>query len=110
MPVIVLWLLAAAAPAAPVDAPPLRTAALAGDWKAVQAMGRGTLPELVRLYAQGLVHALDDPKLQVRQVALQALSILTGQTKGFEPGGTPQDRKAAVEDWRRWLAEYRASL
>jgi HEAT repeat protein len=206
MPVILLWLLATVAPTAPVEVSPLRTAALGGDWKAIEAMGRGTLPELVKLYGQsrpqeratlarvfyglgwkseeakralmadahtddrdlrlqvqwalgrvsddpavvdvlldnmqndpvplfrdkaacalaydqvhlspaqklrlfeGLVHALDDPKLQVRQVALQALSILTGQTKGFEPGGTPQFRKAAVEDWRRWLAEYRANL
>jgi len=206
MPVILAWLLAAVAAAGPVDAPPLRTAALAGDWQTVQAMGRGTLPELVRLYEQsrpqeratiaqvfynlgwkseearralmadahtddrdlrlqvqwalgrvsddpavvdvlldnmqndplplfrdkaacalaydqvhlspaqkmrlfeGLVQALDDPKAQVRQVALQALSILTSQTKGFQPNGSPQDRRVAVEAWRRWLAEYRANL
>ena len=63
----------------------------------------------LRLF-EGLVHALDDPKAQVRQVALQALSILTGQTKGFQPDGSPQARRAAVEAWRRWLAEYRANL
>jgi HEAT repeat protein len=203
---ILAWLLASVTAAGHVDAPRLRAAALAGDWQAVQAMGRGALPELVRLYAQsrpqeraaiaqvfynlgwkseeakqalmadahtddrdlrlqvqwalgrvsddpavvdvlldnmqndpvplfrdkaacalaydqvhlspaqklrlfeGLVHALDDPKTQVRQVALQALGILTSQTKGFQPDGTPQARRAAVEAWRRWLAEYRANL
>jgi HEAT repeat protein len=203
MPVILAWLLVAVAP---VEAPRLRAVALAGDWQAVQAMGREALPELVRLYTQsrpreratiaqvfynlgwrseeakralmadahtddrdlrlqvqwalgrvsddpavvdvlldnmqndpvplfrdkaacalaydqvhlsraqklrlfeGLVHSLDDPKAQVRQVALQALSILTSQTKGFQPDGSPQARRAAVEAWRRWLAEYRANL
>ena len=63
----------------------------------------------LRLF-EGLVHALDDPKPQVRQVALQALSILTHQTKGFEPNGAPQARSVAVEAWKRWLAEYRANL
>src|SRR5258708_772187 len=38
-----------------------------------------------RLY-EGLIFALDDPKLQVRQIARQALEILTGQTKGFQVG------------------------
>ena len=206
MPVMLAWLLAAVAASGPVEAPQLRTAAMAGDWQAIQAMGRAALPELVRLYSQsspreratiaqvfynlgwtseeakralmvdahttdpdlrlqvqwalgrvsddpavmdvlldnmqndpvplfrdkaacalaydqvhlspaqklrlfeGLVHALDDPKPQVRQVALQALSILTHQTKGFEPNGSVQTRSSAVEAWKRWLAEYRASL
>jgi HEAT repeat protein len=206
MPVILAWLLAAVAAAGPVEAPRLHTAALAGDWQAVQAMGPGALPELVRLYTQsspreratiaqvfynlgwkseeakralmadahtadpdlrlqvqwalgrvsddpavvdvllenmqsdpvplfrdkagcalaydqihlspaqklrlfeGLVRALDDPKPQVRQVAIQALGILTRQTKGFQPHGSAEARRAAVEAWRRWLAEYRANL
>jgi HEAT repeat protein len=205
MPVVLAWLLAAAAAAGPVDAPRLRTAALAGDYQTVAAMGRAALPELVRLYAQsppteratiaqvfynlgwkseearralmadvhtsdsnlrlqvqwalgrvsddpavvdvlldnmrndpvplfrdkaacalaydqvhlsaaqklrlfeGLVGALEDPKPQVRQVAIQALSILTRQTKGFQASGTPEARTAAVEAWTRWLAEYRAN-
>jgi HEAT repeat protein len=205
-PVVLAWLVASVVAAGPVDTPGLRTAALAGDWAAVQAMGRGALPELVRLYArssaqeratiaqvfynlgwkseeakralmadahttdpdlrlqvqwalgrvsddpavvdvlldnmrydpvplfrdkaacalaydqihlsppqklrlfEGLVGALDDPKPQVRQVAIQALGILTRQTKGFSPNGSPRARAAAVEAWRRWLAEYRANL
>ena len=62
-----------------------------------------------RLFA-GLVHALDDDKPQVRQIALQALQILTGQTKGFQPMADPESRRRAVEEWKRWLVEYRANL
>jgi HEAT repeat protein len=57
---------------------------------------------------EGLVRALEDDKVQVRQIALQALQILTGQTKSFPPAGAPEARRAAVEEWKRWLAEYRA--
>jgi hypothetical protein len=63
----------------------------------------------LRLF-EGLVGALDDPKLQVRQVAIQALAILTHQTKGYAPGGDEATRSASVAAWRRWLDEYRANL
>ena len=63
----------------------------------------------LRLF-EGLVGALDDPKLQVRQVAIQALAILTHQTKGYAPGGDEAARAVAVSAWRRWLDEYRANL
>ena len=63
----------------------------------------------MRLF-EGLVHALEDEKPQVRQIALQALQILTGQTKGFVPVAAPEARRPAVEEWKRWLAEYRTSL
>ena len=63
----------------------------------------------LRLF-EGLIGALDDPKLQVRQVAIQALSILTRQTKGYAPGGDAAARSASVAAWRRWLIEYRANL
>lgn len=59
---------------------------------------------------EGLVGALEDPKPQVRQVAIQALQILTGQTKGYQPNVEPPLRRAAVEAWHCWLAEYRANL
>jgi HEAT repeat protein len=202
---VLAWLLTAAAAAAPVEAPQVRQAALAGDSWAIQAIGPGALPELVKLYTQsppparariaqvlyelgwksdeakralmadihttdpdlrlqvqwalgrvsddpavvdvllenmqndpvplfrdkaacalaydqihlspvqrlrlfeGLVHALGDEKLQVRQVAIQALSILTHQTKGFQPGGSGAARATAVEAWQQWLADYRAN-
>ena len=63
----------------------------------------------LRLF-EGLIGALDDYKLQVRRVAIQALGILTHQTKGYQPGADPVLRSAAVAAWRRWLAEYRANL
>ena len=43
----------------------------------------------LRLY-EGLIFALDDSKPQVRQIALLALQILTGQTKGFQPGASAE--------------------
>ena len=196
------------APASPagVDPAPLRAAAVAGDWKQIQAMGPGVLPSLARLYAsssesekatiawvfyqlgwkspeakralmadvhtqdqrlrlqvqwalgrvsddpdvvdvllenmqrdpvplfrdkaacalasdqihlapaqrlrlyEGLIHALDSETPQVRQIALQALQILTGQTKGFLPGAEPEARRRAVGGWKQWLAEYRSNL
>jgi hypothetical protein len=184
----------------------LRAAAIAGDWKQVQAMGPGILPELARLYRsstdaekgtianvfyqlgwkspeakralmadvhtqdqalrlqvqwalgrvsddpdvvdvllenmqrdpvplfrdkaacalaydqihlapaqrlrlfEGLIQSLDSETPQVRQIALQALQILTGQTKGFRPAAEPETRRAAVLEWKRWLGEYRSSL
>ena len=202
----VALLVPASASPAGVDPAPLRAAAVAGDWKQIQAMGPGVLPSLARLYAsssesekatiawvfyqlgwkspeakralmadvhtqdqtlrlqvqwalgrvsddadvvdvllqnmqtdpqpvfrdkaacalaydqihlapaqkvrlfEGLVHALDDDKPQVRQIALQALQILTGQTKGFHPMADPESRRRAVEEWKRWLVEYRANL
>lgn len=63
----------------------------------------------LRLF-EGLVGALDDEKLQVRQIAIQALQILTGQTKGYDPGADPAARGKALEAWKRWLASYRDSL
>ncbi|PYQ00159.1 MAG: hypothetical protein DMF82_22865 [Acidobacteria bacterium] len=203
---VALLFMAAPARAAGVDPARLRAAALAGDWKQIQPMGTGVLPELARLYQassekdratiayvfynlgwkspdakrvlmadvhtqdqtlrlqvqwalgrvsddadvvdvllqnmqtdpqpvfrdkaacalaydqihlapaqkvrlfEGLVHALDDDKPQVRQIALQALQILTGQTKGFHPMADPESRRRAVEEWKRWLVEYRANL
>ncbi len=63
----------------------------------------------VRLF-EGLIGALDDPKPQVRQIALVALEILTGQTKGFDAGGAVGTQRGAIEAWQRWLEEYRHNL
>jgi HEAT repeat protein len=203
---VVAVLLAGWAWAAGMDEERLRAAAVAGDWKQIQAMGTGALPALARLYAassekdratiayvfynlgrkspeakralmadvhtqnqalrlqvqwalgrvsddadvvdvllenmqsdplplfrdkaacalaydqihlapaqkmrlfEGLVRALEDDKAQVRQIALQALQILTGQTKGFQPVAPLEARRQAVEEWKHWLAEYRTNL
>jgi hypothetical protein len=58
----------------------------------------------------GLIEALDDETPQVRQVSIQALQILTGQTKGYQPGAGVSARRASIEAWQRWLAEYRSQL
>lgn len=68
-----------------------------------------TPAQKAHLYGR-LIESLDSPTLQVRQIALQALQIHTGQTKGFRPGAPDETRKPQVEAWRKWLAEYRASL
>jgi hypothetical protein len=57
-----------------------------------------------------LIEALDSAVLQVRQIALQALQIHTGQTKGFRPNAPEEQRRAPIEAWKRWLAEYRSGL
>jgi HEAT repeat protein len=77
--------------------------ALANDQIHVSPQGK------VRLY-EGLIFALDDPKLQVRQIALQALQVLTGQTKGFQPAASPEERQKSVAVWKKWLQDYRSNL
>jgi HEAT repeat protein len=57
-----------------------------------------------------LIEALSSPVLQVRQIALQALHIHTGQTKGFQPNAPEIQRRRSVEEWNLWLAQYRSSL
>ena len=63
----------------------------------------------LRLYER-LVEALRDEKLQVRQIALKALQIQTGQTKSFDPAAPAQAREAALQEWTRWLDTYRSHL
>ena len=57
-----------------------------------------------------LIAALDSPTLQVRQIALQALQIQTGQTKGFQPRAPEEQRRGAIQVWQQWLAAYRSSV
>jgi hypothetical protein len=68
------------------------------------------VPEQKVRLLDGLIGALDDPTPQVRQISLQALRILTGQTKGYQPQSSRERRLAAIEEWQRWLAEYRSQL
>lgn len=68
-----------------------------------------TESQKVRMFER-LIGALDDPKPQVRQIALQVLQIHTGQTKGFDPNGASASREAGIRAWRAWLQEYRAGL
>ena len=59
---------------------------------------------------EGLIRALDDPKMDVRRIAVTVLQIQTGQDKGFRFAGPPEARARAVEAWRQWLSEYRSQL
>lgn len=63
----------------------------------------------VLLFA-GLIDALEDPKADVRHIAILALSIHTGQRKGFVEQAPIASREKAIRAWREWLAEYRAQL
>ena len=63
----------------------------------------------VRLYA-GLIQALTDSKPDVRRIAMLALQIQTGQTKGFNPDAPLADRETKIRDWKQWLEEYKSNL
>jgi hypothetical protein len=63
----------------------------------------------VRVY-EGLIQALSNPKSQVRAVSIQALSILTGQTKGYHHLLSEERRERSIEMWQKWLDEYKAQL
>ena len=66
-----------------------------------------TEKQKVRLY-EGLINSLNDPKLDVRSIAALALSIQTGQTKGFDANAAPAQRETAIREWKKWLDEYRS--
>lgn len=68
-----------------------------------------TEEQKVDLYAR-LIRALRDPKPQVRDIALKALQIHTGQNKGFDPNATPGAREQSIRAWEAWLQEYRSNL
>jgi hypothetical protein len=59
---------------------------------------------------EGLIRALSNSETQVREVSIQALSILTGQTKGFHALYPDERRERSIALWQQWLQEYRASL
>jgi HEAT repeat protein len=68
-----------------------------------------TEKQKTQLYAK-LIDALSDEKPQVRAIAIQALSIHTGQTKGFNPNAPVEERRNAIVRWKAWLSEYRKNL
>ena len=65
--------------------------------------------EKVRIY-EGLIEALSNPEAQIRAVSIQALSILTGQTKGFHPLYPEDRRERSIAMWQHWLEERRTKL
>ena len=68
-----------------------------------------TEQQKVRLFAV-LIDSLADDKFDVRNIALLALSIHTGQTKGFDAGAPRAERERRIRAWKQWLAEYQAGL
>jgi HEAT repeat protein len=68
-----------------------------------------TEEQKVRVY-EGLIQALANPEPQVRAISIQALSILTGQTKGFHHLYPEERRERSIALWQKWLEDYRASL
>ncbi|HET9226953.1 MAG TPA: HEAT repeat domain-containing protein [Thermoanaerobaculia bacterium] len=65
--------------------------------------------EKVRIY-EGLIEALSNPEAQIRAVSIQALSILTGQTKGFHALYPEDRRERSIAMWQHWLEERRTKL
>jgi hypothetical protein len=63
----------------------------------------------LRLY-EGLIGTLSHPKRRVQNTAIAALEVLTGQTKGFRALDPPEVKQRSIEEWKRWLAQYRESL
>jgi HEAT repeat protein len=68
-----------------------------------------TEEQKVRVY-EGLIQALSNPEPQVRAISIQALSILTGQTKGYHHLYPEERRERSIALWQKWLEDYRASL
>jgi HEAT repeat protein len=68
-----------------------------------------TEKQKVRLFDL-LIEALGDDKLDVRTIALLALQIHTGQTKGFNPNSSLTEREQKIRLWRQWLAQYKSGL
>ena len=68
-----------------------------------------TEQQKVRLFA-ALIESLRDEKLDVRSIALLALQIHTGQTKGFNPGASSAEREQKVKLWQTWLEQYKSGL
>ncbi len=62
------------------------------------------------LLFEGLVRALEDDKTDVRNIALLALQIHTGQTKGFQPHAPLAERQLGVQQWKAWVTAYRENL
>jgi len=62
-----------------------------------------------RVY-EGLIQVISNPEEQVQAVSIQALSILTGQTKGFHPAFPPDRQQRSIEMWERWLTDFKSNL
>jgi len=59
---------------------------------------------------EGLIKGLSSSNRQVRSIAIKALKIHTGQTKGFFVNGTARNQSASLRKWHEWLDEYKSNL
>lgn len=75
--------------------PAARNAAIV---RAAAGEDRGSLHDLVRMLDS------DDPATRV--LAIQALERLTGERLGYDPGGTPEQRRQAADRWQGWVKEH----
>lgn len=64
-------------------------------------LGRGLPSDMV---VPSLISKLDDPDSVVRMTAHEQLKQRTGQDFGYVAWGGPEDRAAAVAQWRTWWA------
>jgi HEAT repeat protein len=53
-----------------------------------------------------LIQGLSDERLFTRALCAEALEQATGQTLGFSPRGTDNEREIAVDAWKRWWLKY----
>lgn len=65
--------------------------------------------EKVSLY-EGLIDGLSSSNRQIRSIAIKALQIHTGQTKGFLVNGTSSNQSESLRKWQQWLEEYKSNL
>lgn len=59
---------------------------------------------------EGLIKGLSNSNRQIRSIAIKALKIHTGQTKGFFVNGTASNQSASLRKWHQWLDEYKSNL
>ena len=45
-----------------------------------------------------------------RDISLRVLQTMTGQTKGFDPSAPLEQREGPLNEWKRWLLEYRREI
>ncbi len=65
--------------------------------------------EKVQLY-EGLIKGLSSSNRQIRDIAIKALQIHTGQTKGYHANVTAIAQSESIRKWHEWLEEYKSNL
>jgi len=59
---------------------------------------------------EGLIKGLSSSNRQIRSIAIKALKIHTGQSKGFKVNGTARNQSESLRKWHEWLDEYKSNL